>query len=273
VLSKALKAAALQEHCRLQILVFDQQSSEQVRSLCATLSNDNHRFEWISTPISGLSIVRNEGLKRAISEIVLYLDADAEPEPGWAHALCRELEQPGVAIAGSRVLPRWETKEYFLARATRILSYYSVFDFGTESFDTGWVVGASFAVHKGRLGSLATFSEELGRIPGSLRSGEELELCQRVRAAGFQVRYVGSVAVHHNISNSRCGFPWLARRIFAAGSQRAVLGTIEGTPALERNTYDLLFAPIYLPLYLAGYFTTRGLSKNGYVLGGSRNGR
>ncbi len=70
-------------------------------------------------------------------------------------------------------------------------------DLGPETRETGKVVGASFALHRVRLGKDVRFNEKLGRRPGVLLGGEESDLLNRAIAAGFHALHVGSSVVQH----------------------------------------------------------------------------
>jgi hypothetical protein len=227
--------------------------------LCATLSSPSIGFCYCETAALPLSVIRNRGIRESASDVVLLLDADAIPGPNWMAEMRAALELPATGIVGSRVVPLWESGEFLFARAARLRAYYSIFDHGPQLRETAWVIGASFGLHRERVRE-PHFLEGLGRTPGSLRSGEDIELCLRARRAGLRVLYVGTTAVEHAIAASRASLRWMAPRIVAAGRQRASLGPVPGGLTTPANRYDVLFAPLIVPLYLAGYLTAPGRS-------------
>jgi glycosyltransferase involved in cell wall biosynthesis len=253
----ALRALASQNNCFLEVRFYDQLNSTRLGEICTELSNSRINFVVRPIGLRTLSSVRNLGLIESASDFVLYLDADAVPHTNWAEKFLQALNSDTIAVVGSRVVPVWENGMSLFALSTRLQGYYSIFDHGISDFETAWVIGASFGINRRLLRDDAYFREDLGRAPGSLRSGEEIELCIRAKQRGFKIKYLGSTEVHHFISNDRSSIGWIARRIVAAGKERGQLGKIEGAPRQKRNKFDFLFAPFYVPLYIFGYTLSR----------------
>jgi cellulose synthase/poly-beta-1,6-N-acetylglucosamine synthase-like glycosyltransferase len=256
LLARVLQGLAHQEFDgrTCEVRLYDQQGSDTLRRLCATLSSSSSEFCYCEAAPLPLSVTRNRGIRESASDLVLLLDADAIPAPNWIAEMRAALDTPATGIVGSRVVPLWESREFLFARAARLRAYYSIFDHGPQLRETAWVIGASFGLHRERVPG-PQFLECLGRTPGSLRSGEDIELCLRARRAGLRVLYVGTTAVEHAIAPARASLRWMAPRIVAAGRQRASLGPVPGGLKTPANRYDLLFAPLIVPLYLAGYVT------------------
>lgn len=256
VLLDALEGLAAQRAVRAEVLLLDQAPSTRITEACRALSNTCIRFRSEAIEVKGLSFARNEAIRRATTERLLYLDADAAPDRDWAQRLARALSGDSVGVVGARILPRWQARPLLLANAPLVRDQYSVFDLGTGVREVSRVVGAGFGIHLGRLGRDAYFDERLGRRPGTLISGEEAELCHRARARGLRVVYDGSALVHHQILPERIRYRWLLRRFFYTGLNRAWLG---GTPNPSEPLcgWDYVALAVVLPSYLAGFLVGR----------------
>jgi GT2 family glycosyltransferase len=184
--------------------------------------------------------------------LIFFIDADVVVEPDWAAALAQCWTQSDVGVAGTRILPRWYTHPLFIARSRIVREQYSILDLGTEQRPAERVVGASFGIHRGRLGPDAYFDERLGRREGVLYAGEESDLCRRARKRDLKVVYEGGVVAYHQILPARISYPWVMRRFFYAGVTRAQLGGAPH-PSGAMGMWDYLVLPFLLPSYMAGY--------------------
>jgi len=206
--------------------------------------------------LAGLSAARNLALAEAQHPLVLFLDADAMAAPDWAAQLAGALIDPAVALAGSRIVPRWPGAPPVFTRASVLRDQYSLLDLGPETRSYHRVVGAGFGVDMGKLPSAFRFDETLGRRQGLLFGGEESDFCARAAALGHRIFYVGSACVEHCIAADRVRWRWILKRMVYAGHGRARVG---GAPAPSgaRTLGDWLLLPIYLPPYAWGWLWGR----------------
>lgn len=252
LVAQALESLSRQQGVVAEVLFLDQTPTPEVAQRCNALSTANVTITHDVIPRNSLSFARNEGIRRAANELVFFVDADAVVESKWAAALARCLTQPGVGVAGTRILPRWHRRPLLIARASVVKDQYSIFDLGIEQTPIERVVGASFGIHRGRLGPEAYFDERFGRRKGMLYTGEESDLCLRVRRTGLEVVYEGRVVTYHQILPARISYRWVIRRFFYAGVARAQLGGAP-KPANAMGVWDYLVLPLIGPSYVAGY--------------------
>ena len=248
---RALSAAACQTGVVLEILFYDQSPSESLRAQAESLARDGLEVRVIQTPAAGLSAARNRAIGEAAHDIVLYLDADARPEPDWARRMIEAFADPRVAVAGSRILPEWTARPPRVAGSSIVLEQYSMLDMGSGQRSVPKVVGAGFGLHRGRLGHDAFFSAALGRRGGNLMGGEETDLCARAISAGHVVLYQGDAVILHLVEPERLTYRWLVRRFFYAGRSRAARS---GAPApfIRPGAGDVVLCLPLLPAYAAG---------------------
>lgn len=183
------------------------------------------RVRVVHEPMAGLSRARNAAIAHAAGDILAFLDDDAVATPGWAAAMTADLARTGAWCLGGRVLPRWPGEEpTWLAPRLRYL--LSIVDLGDE---VRWLrgptfpCGANLAIRKSVFERVGLFHPELGRRPGSLLSGEEIDLFRRVLRAGGIVAYTPHAIVHHIIPASRLTPTFLRRRAWWEGKTLALL--------------------------------------------------
>lgn len=250
LLARSLSAAAAQEGITGEILFVDQRVDAPFDE--GLLEEGNIPLRVIADACGSLSAARNIALKEAGFDHILYLDADALPQPDWALRMSGALAQGSVAIVGGRIVPGWEYTPPFFTRANVVLDQYSMLDLGEEDGPATKIVGASFGVDRSKIPAHIKFDPELGRRDGRLFGGEESAFFAQVRAAGLEARYVGTTYVTHLVARERLRWAWILERMFYAGYGRSSQG---GAPAPSRrlNAMDWLVAPIMLPPYVAGW--------------------
>ena len=247
-----LKALALQENVSAVILFFDQRPDAETASLCQSLDSENIRFNYRPLEPCGISRARNTAIAACKTETLLFIDADAIPDPGWAASLAEALLPDNVGIAGGRILPEWHKPPLLITKARTVREQYSMLDYGDDMLQVPRVVGASFGIHLERLGQEARFDEDLGRRNGLLLGGEESDLCTRARDAGLQILYQGKAVVHHQVLPERIRYRWIFRRLFYAGVNRALRGGMP-SPSHRMTLWDYIFMPLVMIPYALGY--------------------
>ena len=164
----------------------------------------------------GPAAARNAGTAAAVgagAEVVVYLDADVLPLPGWLDPLLAHLDDPLVAAVAPRIVAadpgRFWVRGYETAR--------SALDMGPDPARVRprtrvpYVPSAALAVRPDRLpppppgGGRGPFDERL-------HVAEDVDLCWRTDAAGGRVRYEPAARVAHR-HRTRLA-PLLARRAF-----------------------------------------------------------
>ncbi|HHH47078.1 MAG TPA: glycosyltransferase [Thiotrichales bacterium] len=249
---QTLESLAEQAKVRGEVLFLDQSETSSIDIDCLNSRNETLTFRHLIIPARSLSYARNEAIRLAGHDIILYIDSDAIADPLWAHHLASALQQSGAAIAGGKIILKWHKKPIWLAKARVVREQYSCLDLGDRLVESDKVVGASFGIHRGILSDEAYFDERLGRRNGKLISGEETDLCDRARDNGHRIVYEGRSIVQHQVLPERITYSWVMRRMFHAGVNRAVRGG-NPSPTHPPNLWDYAVLPVILPSYAAGY--------------------
>ena len=175
----------------------------------------------------GLSGARNTALDLVRSEVVVFLDDDACPEPGWlATMLAPYAEADVVAVGGAAdpVWPRGDTGRP--AQLPRELDWVVGCSYTGQPAvraDVRNLMGCSMSFRTAVLREVGGFDEGAGRV-GTVPVGcEETDACIRVhqQVPGARIVLEPASRVRHRVSEDRTTWAYLRSRCRAEGSSKA----------------------------------------------------
>lgn len=191
--------------------------------------------------------LRNRGAATAMGEILAFIDADHEIDPGWMACAIADLSQPAVGAVGSPYLApevaTWVQRTFDSMRHQR-----------AGCFETEWLASGNLAVWHREFERLHGFDEEL-------ETCEDYDLCQRLRAGGLRILsddrlksvHYGDPATLRELFRTQL---WHGRDNLRAGLRGPL--TLRGLPSLlipvielgwlAAGVGGLLAAPAGLPL-------------------------
>jgi GT2 family glycosyltransferase len=180
---------------------------------------------------AGVSAARNVALAAAAeSEVIVYIDDDVIPRPGWLAALGAQWRRApaDVACIGGAILPRWAVTPPAWV-SPRIDAAFSLLDLGPDTLEveprTGrevWTANVSFRVEV--LRATGGFDPNVGPWGGVHLFGEDSVLLRRLAAGGRRILYAGDARVEHVIGAERLRLRGLWRREFYRGASATQLG-------------------------------------------------
>ncbi|QDG61818.1 glycosyltransferase family 2 protein [Pseudarthrobacter sp. NIBRBAC000502771] len=184
-----------------------------------------------STGLPGLSGARNTGVGLADSDIVAFLDDDAEAAPDWLERLVALYDDQDVLAVGGKVVPLWESGRpgYFAEELDWIVgcSHRGLPRVASEVRN---VIGANMSFRLEVLRQVGGFNQSLGR-KGHLPLGcEETEICIRSRMGlpGSRIVYEPAALVHHHVPASRGTWRYMMSRSWAEGLSKAQVSQLVG---------------------------------------------
>ncbi len=142
----------------------------------------------------GPAAARNTGWRATGADVIVFLDADCEPSPGWLAGLLPHFADPAVGAVAPRVVSRLTP-----GLAPRLGAYEqhrSSLDLGPREAPVRpgsrvpYVPTAALAVRRQAL-------EETGGFDETLRYGEDVDLVWRLGERGWRVRYQPATTVTH----------------------------------------------------------------------------
>jgi len=162
-------------------------------------------------------------------DIWVFTDDDVVVAPTWLAVIRETFEDSAVALAGGPVAPQWEQPApRWLRRGVkndRLWAPLALIDYGPTACELGerTLLGANMAIRRDVMRQVGGFSTALGKLRGTLRSGEDDDLCQRVQAAGFCAWYVPRAIVHHSVPSHRMRLRYYLAWFYWSGVTLALL--------------------------------------------------
>lgn len=210
-----------------EVIVIDNGSTDTTREMTSKYmgQHSNIQYHYVAEP--GLHIGRHLGAKHANGEVLVFCDDDIIACHDWLKAIYETFRDESVALAGGKVLPKWEGEIPFWIEQFKTtvnegwsLGYLSLLDFGNETFDVEpyYVYGCNFSIRKDVLYSCGGFHpdampQELIRYRGDGETG----LSKKIAEKGLRSVYVPNAMVYHRVSQDRLTIDYFCRRAFNQG--------------------------------------------------------
>lgn len=228
LLMKVIGSVQAQTYEPRQIIVVVDHNPDLYKRLIAVV-RDTTIVE--NTGPRGLSGARNTGVGLATSEVVAFLDDDAEAAPDWLERLTAYYDDPDVLAVGGRVEPVWETGRpaHFGAELDWIVgcSHRGLPKVASEVRN---VIGANMSFRLEVLQQVGGFNLSLGRQGSTPLGCEETEICIRstIGMPGSRVVYEPAALVRHFVPTSRGTVRYMLARSWSEGISKAQVSTVVG---------------------------------------------
>ncbi|NLP10466.1 glycosyltransferase [bacterium] len=165
---------------------------------------------YVLEPMPGISRARNHAARVCTTDIVVYIDDDAVPEPGWLEPLLIEFSDPRVALTAGRVLPPESELD-----TLPVCAWFGFIDLGEERrvFDRsvdhwyektnfgGVGMGANIALRRSIFENWPGFDERLG-AGAPIHGAEELKAFFELIDRGYRIVYVPCALVRHSFPHT-----------------------------------------------------------------------
>jgi GT2 family glycosyltransferase len=178
-----------------QIIVVD--ASDNDRSRC--VMDAFPRIRYIAAPelFGALSASRNRALLEARGEIIAFLDDDAYAHTGWLEHLLEAYAEANVGGVGGRARNGQRGEEKAPAVGVLERNGYLTGNFACDPggiVDVDHVMGCNMSFRREVLERLGGFREDYNGISGLC---EDSDLCLRVKALGYRLRFQPAACVDH----------------------------------------------------------------------------
>ncbi|MBT2533491.1 glycosyltransferase [Arthrobacter sp. ISL-48] len=179
----------------------------------------------------GLSGARNTGAGMADSDIVAFVDDDAQAAPDWLERLVVFYDDPDVLAVGGRVEPVWESGRpaYFGEELDWIVgcSHRGMPKVASEVRN---VIGANMSFRLEVLRQVGGFNLDLGRQGTKPLGCEETEICIRstMGSPGSRIVYEPAAVVRHHVPANRGTVRYMLARSWSEGISKAQVSEIVG---------------------------------------------
>jgi cellulose synthase/poly-beta-1,6-N-acetylglucosamine synthase-like glycosyltransferase len=215
-LAKCLTSLTAQERVSFEIIVVDDESSDDTRAIARSFEN----VAVVELGWGGPSRARNVGVARSRGDLVAFTDADCVAHPDWLPELARCFDDPSVAGAGGdQGSPEDDTvfgkRVQELFKTIGFMTDYIKSDASGKTIrETTHNPSCNSAYRKQLFEHVGGFSED--QFPG-----EDLELDLKLRRLGHKLVYNPAAVVGHYRPASYRALASMMRR-YGAGERKLV---------------------------------------------------
>ena len=208
------------------------------------------RFKLIKVEKPGLSIAKNEAIKRSHGEFISFLDDDAIADKNWLKNISIDFENPKIGIIGGPIYPIWPKKAFnTIKKSTLAKEWLSILNYSQKKTPIDRVFGCNFSVRKSLFNEFGLFKTNFGRVNNNLMGGEDTEFCDRVRNK-YEILYDPNIKVSHVIAAKRVTLKWIFKRAYYGGYSKAIQK--RKPQKISRERYGFFDYFLLLP-YAIGY--------------------
>jgi len=184
IIARTLEALLAQECGEpFEVITVDDGSTDYTAEILA-----KYPIKLLRKSNGGPASARNLGVKNASGEIILFLDSDCVPEPGWLQAMTAPFRQPEIAGVKGRYITRQKSLtarfvQLEFAERYRMLEKLPFIDF-VDSYSAAFRKTAFFQV--------GGFDESFPKA-----DNEDVDLSYKLANAGFKMVYRPEAVVEH----------------------------------------------------------------------------
>jgi glucosyl-dolichyl phosphate glucuronosyltransferase len=205
---ESVSASQLPRQVDWEVLVVDNNSEDDTRTVVEGFCRKHERFRYIFEPNQGLSNARNAGIGEAKGEIIAFVDDDVTVDQNWLHNLTEQLHDGQWAGAGGRIraqqdfkLPEWVRIEGPFAMGGSLAALFDRGDEARELFEPPY--GTNMAYRESVFEKYGHFRTDLGRSADNLIGKEDTEFGERLLRAGERLWYAPSAIIYHPLLPER----------------------------------------------------------------------
>ena len=230
-LSAAITAVREQLRGGDELLIVIDHNPELLEAIRGALTGAGANVRLIpSCNQRGLSGARNAGIAAARGELLVFLDDDAVPRPGWLARLAEAFADPAVIGAGGVATPTWEEQppDWLPDEFLWVVgcSYRGLPERPTEIRNP---IGANMAFRRTAVQEAGGFTDGLGRVGRIPLGCEETEFSIRAaRSTGGRIVQQPLAMVDHLVTADRATLGYFLRRCWAEGLSKAFVAALTG---------------------------------------------
>ena len=204
-----------------EIIVVDNSKNTEVRKAVDNINLNNlHPVRYVREELMGLHYARHAGANSAGGEILVYIDDDVIAPSHWLKALAGVFNNPQIACAGGKILPKWEgVVPAWYAQFDS--AYLSLLDLGetAKELKEPNIWGCNMAVRKSVLFEIGGFNPDgIGDKRSIwLRGDGECGLENKILKRGLKLFYEPQAWLYHRIPPSRLTPEYFYWRLFIQG--------------------------------------------------------
>lgn len=225
----ALAAQASPRPSDWSVLVVDNACTDETPEVVRAHQTRSKFFDLrrIVEPQQGLTYARLRGVRETSGEWIAFVDDDNVLEANWVMAILEAVQaHPSAGGIGGRVVLDWETPP------PRFLDgfgfCYAEQDYGVAATEVDNLTGAGMALRRTALEACGWLERPLlaDRVGKRLVSGGDVEIAQRVRAAGYALWFTPHAVLRHRIPVSRTTRGYFLKMNAGLGASDALISAL-----------------------------------------------
>ena len=186
-----------------EILIVDNNSTDNTKDITAEFCKKHSNIKYFFEQTIGYSSPRNCGWKNASGKIVAYIDDDEIAAPNWIENIINsfQIEEKPDIIGGicevkyDETPPEWFTNSMGATNKNR---QKGLLNHRADSY----LGCGNIALKKDVLEKLNGFSNDFNMKDGFLMMGEDTDICQRAKSAGFRLYYNPEIIICHRMNSN-----------------------------------------------------------------------
>ena len=251
LLAETLHALAAQDWPAdaFEVIVADNGSTDDTARVVAEAARQRGapHVRYLLVPQPGKSMAVNEALPLATGDFIAFTDDDVRPENNWLTQLAAAFDETRADFIAGRVRPAWEATppDWVSPSVYGVIAVPENGDLRldiTIGHNKVVPIGANMAVRRSVIRRIGGLRVDLGKLDGSLRTGEDHEFFLRMLHSGFRGIYEPTAVVHHRVGTERLYRGYFRRWLHQNGRDVARLNHVYP----RRDVPRLLRAPRYL---------------------------
>lgn len=222
---ESVAASRIDNHGDVEVIVVDNNSTDGTRQTVERFQGKDFPFalRYVLERSQGLSHARNRGIDESAGTYVAFMDDDQLLDREYLSRLVPAFQSTlAVCLGGPLYLnnrdspPKWMPPWLYDVGELNIGDEVRALD-GSEQKK---LIGGNMAFVRQELIAIGKYDVNLGRSGGSLLSGEEVELQERLHAADKVVVYHPDLVQYHNFTLARRTKHYWRKFFFDLGRSR-----------------------------------------------------
>lgn len=188
---------------RFEIIIVDNNSTDDTEAVAKEFAKNNNSIVYLQEKNIGYSAPRNCGWNHALGNIIAYIDDDEIAAPDWLESIEKAFQtEEKPDIVGGIYLIKYDVTppDWFIESmgGTNKNRQKGILNQRKDCY----LAGGNIAFRKEVLEKLNGFSNDFNMKNGFLMTGEDTDICQRAKNAGFQLYYDPDIKIYHRMNQN-----------------------------------------------------------------------
>ncbi|MHA1341270.1 MAG: glycosyltransferase family 2 protein [Promethearchaeota archaeon] len=249
LLRKCVEALICQDNVNIslyEIIIVDNGSKDDTKQIVESLRKKYPNIRYIYSAKLGLSHARNIGAQSSNSEIICFLDDDVIPEKNYVNEMITSFENSEICCVGGKIIASWPEKSppyWFSAKYNNVVGETSLGNVSRFLKKDEFPFGGNIAIRRCIFYMFEGFNEKLGKKGNNFISGEEIDLCYRLRKKGYKIFFNANAKVFHIVGKKRATKEYFIESIFGKG-------ITEGYQKISNKGLVIFFIYLFIKIFL-----------------------